>query len=284
VKVVEYFDAKNFIACLLIQTRFLLILTFNKLLYQLFLIENQHYADAIIKSQKIMKKLLFLLSIIFSVPTFGQNVILLNLGFGELIIYNTTRTRIGVITGNYIYTDREKINILEKQYLSEDYLLSRVDDFKSDSYVRFNHYNGQMEFIKNGTIHYLKKEEGRTVEFKDYDLYYKVYKLHGNLDYLLVKVEGKNSFLVKQSSKFIPPERTRTSYGFQINPKFRRNKDKYILAKENGELVELSWNKRRFLSAFGEKKLKVKEFMTKRDLSHKRADDIATVVEYINSL
>lgn len=231
-----------------------------------------------------MKKLLLLLFTIGSLSAYGQNVILLNLGFGELYYYETTRTRIPAIPGNYIYTDREKINILEKQYISEDYLLSRVDNSSWDAYLRFNHYNGQMEFVKDGMIHYLKKEAGRTVEFKDYDLFYRVYKLYGNLDYLLVKVEGKNSFLVRQSSKFIPPMRTRTSYGFQINPKFRRNKDQYYLSTANGELIELSWNKRRFFKAFGEKESKVKEFMTERDLNHKRADDIAMVVEYLNSL
>lgn len=231
-----------------------------------------------------MKKLLLLLGIVCSLPTFGQNVLFLNLTFGELVIYQTTRTRVPAIPGNYYYTDREKINILEKQYLTEHYVPSHVDGHEDESYLRFNHYNDQMEFVMGNTIHYLKKETGRTVLFKDQDLLYRVYELYGDLDYLLVKVEGENSLLVKQSSKFIPPMRTQTSYGFQINPTFRRNSDQFFLSTPQGEMIKLSWKKKKFISAFGEKATHVEEYMAENKLNHKRADDVAQVVEFYNSL
>jgi hypothetical protein len=237
------------------------------------------------KIQKIMKKnLTTLLLLICAVPMFGQNVILLNLGFGELYIFNTTRSRIVAIPGNYFYTDSEKRNILEKQYLTDFYVASKVDDLKDESYLRFNHFADQMEFDKDGMIHYLKKEEGRTVEFTELDLLYRVYELYGDLDYLLVKVEGKNSLLVKQTSKYIPAMRTRTSYGFQINPKYRRNKDQYFLSTDNGEMIELHWRESKFYDALGEKAVAVKEFIEEKNLNHRKVEDLVQVVEHLNTL
>lgn len=221
---------------------------------------------------------------ICAVPMFGQNVILLNLAFGELYLFNTTRSRIMAIPGNYYYTDSEKLNILEKQYLTDFYVESKVDGFEDASYVRFNHYADQMEFAKDGMIHYLKKEEGRTVTFTELDMLYRVYELYGDLDYLLVKVDGKNSLLVKQTSKYIPAMRTRTSYGFQINPKYRRNKDQYFLSTDNGEIIELHWRKSKFYDALGEKAVAVKQFIEEKNLSHRKVEDLVQVVEHLNTL
>ena len=231
-----------------------------------------------------MKKSLLLLLVITSAPIFAQDIVLNNMAFGELFTYQTSRSQVGVITGNYVYTDQEKKNILAKQYVSEVYIPSKIDDYTEESYLRYNHYNDQMEFEKDGVIYYLKKEEGRTVLFTDSDVLYRVFELYGDLDYLLVKVEGENSLFVKQSSRFILPKKTRTSYGYQVNPKFRRNKDELYLSMNNGELIRLSSNKGEFYAAFGKNASVVKDYMKQQNLKHKKVEDVVKVVEYLNRL
>jgi hypothetical protein len=214
----------------------------------------------------------------------GQDIVISNWFLGETEIIQTTRHFRRADLGTYSYTDSEKKYILEQQYLSPTYNPSSIDNFALEAPLRFNAYNGQMEFAKDGYIYYLKKEPGRTVEFLHNDDKYKVVDLFGALEFVLVEVEGKNSLWVRQSMDFILPKQRATTYGYHIRARFRRNSDQYYLALENDQLIELPTNKREFLGVFGNKSKKVERYMNKEGLNHRNEEDLEKIIEYLNTL
>ena len=169
-----------------------------------------------------MKKSLLLLLVITSAPIFAQDIVLNKHGFRGAIYLSNIQVSSGCyyrkITSTRI---KKKKKHSGKNNTCQKYIfLQRLMIIQRKSYLRYNHYNDQMEFEKDGVIYYLKKEEGRTVLFTDSDVLYRVFELYGDLDYLLVKVEGENSLFVKQSSRFIlPKKKQETSYGLSGEPK-----------------------------------------------------------------
>jgi len=182
------------------------------------------------------------------------------------------------------YSEEEKKKILEKQYLTSAYNPALIDEFTTVAYLRYNLYNDQMEFVKNEEIYYLKKEKGRKVNFTSLGNTYKVYELYGDLEFFLVQVDGKNSLLVKQESRFIEPRKATSSYAQDKKADFKRRKDVYYLAIDNGNLVKLSTKKKEFASAFKGKEKEVKAFVKKNKLNPKKLGDIEKAVEYYNKL
>jgi len=227
------------------------------------------------------RTLLFILTLAtFSVE--GQDIVISNFFFGETELIQTTRHFRKVELGTYSYTDSEKILILEKQYLSPTYDPSVIDDFALEADLRFNAYNGQMEFAKDGMIYYLKKEEGRTVDFEDAK--YKVYNLFGSLEFLVVELEGKNSLLSFQSSDFILPKRRATTYGYHVRANFRRNTDEFFLALEDDQLIKIPRQKREFYAVFGSNAKSIKNFVKKNKLSITNRNDLKEIVQFSNEL
>ena len=140
-----------------------------------------------------------------------------------------------------------------------------------------------MEFSKDGVIFYLKKEAGRTVRFTESKELYKVYKLGDELKFMKVMVEGDYSLLVKESKKFVPPKKRRTTYGHHIKATFKRKKDISYLKLSNGKLVEIPSKKADFFNLFGKEANSVKAYMKKNKLGFKKAADLKKVVTYLNS-
>jgi hypothetical protein len=220
--------------------------------------------------------------LIAALSTYGQGVTT-NWFFGDVALYNSTDFYESAPLGTYSYTEKEKLEILEKQYLHSEYHTAKVDQYTSQAYLRFNLFNGQMEFTKGGTIYYLKKEKGRTVRFPDSNELYKVYKTDGELEFMKVAVKGTYSLLVKQSKRFIPPKKRTTSYGHHIKATFKRNKDLLYVKLADGNVVRVPSKKSEFFALFGKKTKDVKAYMKKNKLGFKKLDDLKKVVAYLNS-
>jgi len=130
----------------------------------------------------------------------------------------------------------------------------------------------------------LKKEKGRRVRFTTLNIVYKVYELYGDLEFLKVTVEDKNSLLIKQESRFIEPKKAQTNYQKDRKADFKRRKDVYYLALESGEIVKLSTKKKEFASAFKGKEKEMKAFIKKNKLNPKKLKDMEIAVRHFNKL
>tara|TARA_R110002072_G_scaffold95197_16_gene209852 strand:+ start:11497 stop:12150 length:654 start_codon:yes stop_codon:yes gene_type:complete len=169
-----------------------------------------------------------------------------------------------------------------KKYLSQDYKPAFVDEIKEQTYLRYNIFDDEMEYVKGNQIYYLKKEIGRTVRFAD-NTTYKVYQKSGSLKYFLVNVEGKNDLVTNQIVKFYPKEEPLSGYDRGKSADFKRKNDEFYIATKN-RVIQLPTNKKSFYKFFGPKAPKIKSYLKKNRLSYKKIEDLEKVITYYNTL
>lgn len=181
------------------------------------------------------------------------------------------------------YTEEEVLKILQKRYITKAYNPAYIDNFKQDAYLRYNAFEDQMEFVKDGTIYYVKKELGRKVNFTSLNQFYKVYSINGNLSFFRVHTEGKNSLLAKQSVRFVEPKKSTTTYGKDRRANYKRSSDELYLALNNTTLIKLPTKKKEFYTIFGSKASEIKNYMKKKKLNYKKVKDLKKVIAYFNT-
>ena len=169
-----------------------------------------------------------------------------------------------------------------KKYLSQDYKPALVYDIKQQTYLRYNIFDDEMEYVKENQIYYLKKEIGRTVRFAD-NTTYKVYQKSGSLKYFLVNVEGKNDLVTNQIVKFYPKEEPLSGYDRGKSADYKRRNDEFYIATKS-RVIQLPTNKKSFYKFFGPKAAKIKSYLKKNRLSYKKIDDLEKVITYYNTL
>jgi len=236
-----------------------------------------------------MKKITFPLLLLIYTFSFAQDVHTvpnnwLGLFFHTPEFLGGPYDNLEVAKGTYSYMDSEKVKILEKQYLTSEYLDAKVDDFTTKAKLRYNLYNDQMEFIKDDSIYYLKKEEGRTVRFVDSNDIYKVYKVYGNLEFLKVDVSGDYSLLVKQSKSFVTPKQRRINYGYHIDATFKRNRDVFFIKLPNSKVLEIPTKKSEFLDLFKNRTKEIESYIKKNKVNLKKEEDLKELIIHLNSL
>lgn len=229
-----------------------------------------------------MKKLCIPVLFFVILSSYGQGVTT-NWFFGDVALYNSSDFYETAPLGTYSYSEAEKRKIREKQYLHPEYLSAKVDHYTSQALLRYNLFNGQMEFSKEGTIYYLKKEKGRMVRFIDSNELYKVYDVNGKLKFLKVESEGKYGLLVQQSKKFILPKKRTTSYGRHIKATFKSNKDIVYLKRSNEDVVRVPSKRSEFLTLFGEDAQRLKTYMKQHKVGWKKLEDLKKLITFLNS-
>ena len=178
---------------------------------------------------------------------------------------------------------KELKNIQYKKYLSKDYKPAFVDDFKQKAFLRYNIFDDQMEFIKDNSVYYLKKEAERKVRFQD-NTSYKIYQINNQLQYFLVHTAGKNALLAKQTVKFIEAKKANGGYGVDKPADYKRKKDELYLFLEDKGLVKVPNKKKDFYRLFGANTSKVKDYMKENKLGKKKVKDLKKVIQFVNGL
>lgn len=177
-----------------------------------------------------------------------------------------------------------KKKLLQKQYLTIAYNPAMIDNFTTAAFLRYNMYNDQMEFVKNDQIYYMKKEKGRKVRFTTLNTMYKVYELYGDLEFFLVKEEGKKgSLLVKQSARFIKPKKATSQYTKAKEADFKRRKDEFYLAVGEN-VVKIPAKKKLLAGIFGDKSKEINDYIKKEKIKLSRVDDLKKLVAFYNTL
>ena len=171
--------------------------------------------------------------------------------------------------------------IAHKMYLTTAYLPSKVDDIGETFYLRYNIFRDQMEFTKGSDIVYLKKEEGRKVNFPGLKTQYKILKMKGELHYFVLHNEGKNTLLSKLRMKYVEETPAQSSYHQAKPADFKRSKNELYIAFNNTNPIKVPSKKKDFYNVFGSKSTLIKDYMKKNKLSHKKIEDIRKIIEYL---
>tara|TARA_R110002072_G_scaffold95197_16_gene209853 strand:+ start:12280 stop:12975 length:696 start_codon:yes stop_codon:yes gene_type:complete len=180
--------------------------------------------------------------------------------------------------------EKESEELVKKKYLTYSYEIATVDSYDTKAYVRYNIFDDEMEFVKDESIYYLAKEEGRKVHFTASGFTYKVYELNGDLHFFKLLQEGKNSLVAKQGIRYIDAKAALSGYDRAKPANYKKLKDELYLALEDKTLVKLSKKKNQFFSAFGSKESVMKAYMKKNRLNYKNRTDLEKAVAYFNTL
>lgn len=169
-----------------------------------------------------------------------------------------------------------------KKYAFKDYKACYVDDNKERAFLRYNIFDDQMEFVKDGNIYYLVKDEGRYVRFAD-NTNYKVYNLNGEKGFFLVHSDGKNALVAKQGVRFVEAKKAQSGYEADKPADYKRRKDVLYFDLEGKGLVKVPTKKKEFFSVFGSNSTEVKSFMKKNKVGYKKEKDLKKILNFLNS-
>lgn len=215
-----------------------------------------------------MRQFLLIASLLLSFTTYSQ-VININ---GMPTVLTTTED---------VPEDLKKIQY--KKYVSKDYKPCYVDDIKERAFIRYNIFDDQMEFVKDGNIYYLVKDVGRIVKFAN-NTTYKVFNLNGDKSFFLVHLEGKNSFIAKQGVRFVDAKKAESTYGSDKPADYKPQKNVLYFVFDNKELVRVPSKKKDFYAVFGSHSSLVKNYMNKNKLGNKKVNELKKILEYYNTL
>lgn len=199
----------------------------------------------------------------------------------QMIRVNGYETALSPKTSAELPEELKKIE--HKKYLTQDYKPAYIDDFEEQTFLRYNIYEDQMQFIKGGNLYDLQKEVGRTIRFTD-NTVYQVYQLNGKEQFFLIHTSGDYSLLAKHSVRFVEGKKATTGYNKDKPADFKRKKDKLYLMVSGKGLVEVPKKKKDFYKLFGSDSGTVKNYMNKNKLSFKKAKDVKKVVQFLNGL
>lgn len=170
------------------------------------------------------------------------------------------------------------------RFLTEGYQDANVNDLKDKFYFRYNIYEDEMEFVRDGTVYFLTKTENQLIKFLNSNRNFVVLNNENNLKYFEVNYKGKISLYTKQNVEFKEGRVAKTQFETAKESKFFRTKDTYYLSVNDGDLIELPKKEKDLLSLFGNKANEVKKKMKKEKLNRKNLNDIIKILEYYNTL
>ena len=173
--------------------------------------------------------------------------------------------------------------IKHKMYISNDYKDAKVDNIPEVFKLRYNMFKDEMEFIKNNETYYLKKGDGRIVDFINRDTKFIILKEDKDLGYYRILTDGEIQLLVKQSVDFKDAVPAKSSYQPAKKADFVRNDDVYhIRYSNNGRMVEVPSKKRKFIEIFESMYSDVKSYIKKNKLDVREEEDLKNIVSYFN--
>lgn len=180
---------------------------------------------------------------------------------------------------------KESVELDKKKYLSYSYDLAKVDEYDTESYVRYNIFIDQMEFVKDKSIYYLVKEEGRRVVFINSKKTFRVFNFEDDLGFFEVHMDGdKHSLVAKSKVRYVEAKVAMSGYDRARPADYKRLKDVLYLAVDNKKLVKLSKKKKSFFTAFGDKANEIESYVKKNKLKYKSIEDLSKIVAYYNTL
>lgn len=170
------------------------------------------------------------------------------------------------------------------RFLTEDYQEAKVDALKNTFYFRYNIFEDEIEFIKDGKIYFLSKTENQIINFINLNRIFTVQKLDGKLQYLEINYKGKKSLYTKQRIEFKEGQVAKTQFETSKKAKFIQNKDINYITKNNDDLVKLPKGKKDFYAIFDNQSSIIKKYMKKEKLNRKKIKDVVRILKYYNSL
>ncbi|MEQ6123805.1 hypothetical protein AAON49_06365 [Pseudotenacibaculum sp. MALMAid0570] len=172
-----------------------------------------------------------------------------------------------------------------KLYIDEKFSQAKISNYNGATLLRYNPYKDEMEFMKQDQIFYLDKHEGINIEFVRAKKSYVIKNVNGELKYFVEAFKGNNvAFLVKERVKYSPPSPAVDSYSSSKPARFSRKTDAFYVQLENGTIAELPKKKKQAIKFFKKHNIDLKGYLKKNKINFKKEEDVAKLMNHIDTL
>jgi len=140
--------------------------------------------------------------------------------------------------------------------------------------IRYNLYTDEVEFMRDGMVHDLIKDDVKYIEQGEEVIYQE------NSTYYFSQESGKFSLYIKKRVSFHDKVSARAYYDPEP-AKFKRDMDEYYLKEENKPAREIK-NKKTLQEMLGENEAAL-DFIKKSKIKATKAEDLLELVRFLNA-
>lgn len=150
--------------------------------------------------------------------------------------------------------------------------------------LRYNIFQDEMEFLKDNTVYYLNKEEGKAIHFTDSNTTYITKKIEDQLNYVKVLNPRNPQLFCKENVAFVRGKVAKTQFDIPVKTAYKRKNDAFYLSIDDAQLIKVPKNKRAFYKLFKKNAESVKKFVKSNNLDIRNQKDLVQITQYINSI
>lgn len=226
--------------------------------------------------KNVMKKNLFLLTaVLFTTVTISSQTFTTGTDINGYGTTNTFR-----LPYNYDHPEIDGTAFSNENYQHGEINTGEV----SEVLFRFNIRKNEIEIKYNEKIYLLDKKNGYAISFNNFK--YQVFKnSKGKQEFYLTSIKNKKTKLLVKEIKNVNT-RVFQSSGYSDNSKnsYSKIKETYYISFDNQNAIKIPKKGKHFYKLFGEKKTKMKEFVTDNKLNRKEKKDLIKIINYYNTL
>ncbi|MFD0761801.1 hypothetical protein ACFQZW_06870 [Lutibacter aestuarii] len=185
--------------------------------------------------------------------------------------------------------DLRSKELVGSPYVNDDFFPAKIKGIETAYPMRYNAYEDEMEFEKEGKFYNFNKVLNQEVVFlatnKKYKLFFDTENNDNSIGYFVVLFQGnKIDLLNKEKIKFFEAVKPKTGYDKYKPPTLKRVNDKFYIGYKNGTTTELPRKKQDVLKLFSEKSNDIQNYAKKNRLSFKDKEDLIQLFKYYNTL
>lgn len=210
------------------------------------------------------------------------------LGFSQQRTSYEIGSNITGVNFDNAYRVEYKENVVGSPYYNEELILAKITGYENENFaLRYNAYQDEIEFKKDGELYYLPKIEDMVVKFispaKEY--HYKKYsdkniQLRG---FLVLLFDNKIALYKKEQIKFITAKEAENSYTRDKPATYTKIADTFFIQK--GDVVNnFPKNRKELIGLFPDKKAEITAFLKKTKISFSKEIDLINLVNFLNTI
>lgn len=150
--------------------------------------------------------------------------------------------------------------------------------------LRYNIFQDEIEFLKDGKVYFLNKEENKTIRFIDEKSVYTTKRLEGELHYVKLLSDQNIQLYAKESVEFEAAKIAKTQFDVASEAAYKRKNDVYYLSFDGKEFLKIPRGKSAFYKLFENKAEKVKKYIKSNKLDIRKEDDLIQIITYVNTI
>lgn len=154
--------------------------------------------------------------------------------------------------------------------------------------LRYNANEDEMEFKEGEEIYFTNKEDGLKIDFptlrKTYQCLNYSFDNKNRFGYLVLLVDHpKYSLFKKEKIELLKGEKSPNAYSKDANDYYAKQKDLYLVRKEN-TFHKFPKNQKELINDFSLNKNEAEKFIKDNKLNFSKEEDLKKIIDYLNNI